>query len=108
MEALQSGRSPQKNNGGKVNVCLVETAEQLVAFGHDGLRSSSGQNALGPPFIGFIHTAPVCSATTAFYIHVRRAIFFQVRIFLCCRYSVTRKAESAGFVHAGYQVAGII
>lgn len=27
-------------------MCLVETAEQLVAFGHDGLRSSLGQNAL--------------------------------------------------------------
>lgn len=56
MEALQSGRSPQKNNAGKVNVCLVETPEELVAFGHDGLRSGLVQNALGPPFIGFIHT----------------------------------------------------
>lgn len=51
MEALQSGGAPQKNNGGKVNVCLVETAEQLVAFGHDGLRSSLGQNALGPSLL---------------------------------------------------------
>lgn len=67
MEALQSGRSPQKNNAGKVNVCLVETPEQLVAFGHEGLRSSLGQNALGPPFIGFIHTVAVCSVTTGFY-----------------------------------------
>lgn len=43
----------RKITEGKVNVCLVETAEQLVAFGHDGLRSGSGHNALGPPFIGF-------------------------------------------------------
>lgn len=66
MEALQSGRSPQKNNGGKVNVCLVETPEQLVAFGHDGLRSSLGQNASGLPFIGFIHMVAVCSTITGF------------------------------------------
>ncbi len=63
MEALQSGRSAQKNNAGKVNACLVETPEQLVAFGHDGLRSGLGQNALGRPFIGFSHTAAACSAT---------------------------------------------
>lgn len=30
-------------------MCLVETAEQLVPFGHDGLRSSLGQNALRSP-----------------------------------------------------------
>ena len=66
MEALQSGRSPQKNNAGKVNACLVETPEQLVAFGHDGLRSSSGQNALGPPFIGFIRAVDVWSTITGF------------------------------------------
>lgn len=53
MEALQSGQSSQKNNGRKVNACLVETAEQLVAFGHDGLRSSLGQNALRSPIYWF-------------------------------------------------------
>jgi len=59
MEALQSGRSPQKNNGGEVNVCLVETPEQLVAFGRIGLRSRLGQNASGPPFIGLLRSGCV-------------------------------------------------
>lgn len=53
MEALQSGQSSQKHNGRKVNVCLVETAAQLVAFGHDSLRSSLGQNALRSPVYWF-------------------------------------------------------
>lgn len=54
MEALQSGRSSQKNNAAKVNACLVETAEQLVAFGLGSLRSSWGQSALrSSTFIGF-------------------------------------------------------
>lgn len=34
-------------------MCLVETAEQLVAFGHDGLRSGLGQNALRSPIYWF-------------------------------------------------------
>lgn len=34
-------------------MCLVETAEQLVAFGHEGLRSSVGQNALRSPVYWF-------------------------------------------------------
>lgn len=75
MEALQSGRSPQKNNGGKVNVCLVETPEQLVAFRHNGLRSSLGQNALGPTFIGFIHTIAMCNMTTGLFTDAWRAFF---------------------------------
>lgn len=75
MEALQSGRSPQKNNGGKVNVCLVETPEQLVAFGPDGLRSSSGQNASGRPFIGFTHTVTACGATTGLHTDVGEHFF---------------------------------
>ena len=66
MEALQSGRSPVKNNAGKVNACLVETPEQLVAFGHHGLRSSLGQNALGPPLIGLTHAVDVRSAMRGF------------------------------------------
>lgn len=80
-------------------MCLVETAEQLVAFGHDGLRSSLGQNALGPLLIGLIHTAPVCSATTGFYTDRPS------HILLCCRYSVTLKADGVGVALAGYQGA---
>lgn len=78
METLQSGRSPQKNNEGKVNVCLVETPEQLVAFGHDGLRSGSGQNASGPPFIGFVCTIAVWSTITGFLNDAQRSALSQV------------------------------
>lgn len=51
----------RKNNAGKVNACLVETAEQHVAFGHGGLRSSSGQSALrSPRLLVFTRTASAC------------------------------------------------
>lgn len=102
MEALQSGRSPQKNNGEKVNVCLVETPVQLVSFGHDGLRSSLGQNALGLPFIGFIHTVAVCSMTTGFYTDAWRAVS------CTSRYSVILEADNFGFVHVRNHSFGII
>lgn len=36
----------RKNNAGKVNACLVETTEQIVAFAHRGLSPGLGQNAL--------------------------------------------------------------
>lgn len=94
MEALQSGRSPQKNNEGKVNVCLVETVEQLVAFGYDSLRFSLGQNASGSTVYWFYsHTTP--ASNVGFYTDVWRAIFLLVIFF---SYSITLKAESVDFV----------
>lgn len=106
MEALQSGGSPQKNNGGKVNVCLVETPEQLVAFGHEGLRSTLGQNAVGPPFIGFICTVSVCRGTAGCSTDAC-STFFQISSVIASVH-VILEADNIGFVHVGNQAARII
>ena len=45
---FKAGGSPQKNNKKKVNVSLVETPQQLVAFGQGRPRSSLGRGASGP------------------------------------------------------------
>lgn len=69
----------RKVTEGKVNVCLVETAEQLVAFGHDGLRSGLGHSALGPPFIGLCsHGLGMKRRRRGFRARVGRAISFHV------------------------------
>lgn len=62
-------------------MCLVETAEQLVAFGPSGLRSRLGHSALrSPRLLGFTRTA---SALRAIY-HPLFIAFLSLFLFLEC------------------------
>lgn len=90
-------------------MCLVETPEQLVAFGHIGLRSSLGQNASGPPFIGLARTVAVCSTITRFLNWCFESSSLSGYIFLCycfSTYTVILEAGKIDFVCRGYQPAG--